>query len=94
MIAVLTGIGAKFRLPGEITSYDMIKNGIPLPKVIEDIKTEIRKPLNEERFFDTDTAKAQAIALNWCLEIIKDQGYVAVLNFLDIINKHIGGSAE
>ena len=39
-------------------------------KAVEDIKTEIEKPLREERFFDTDTAKAQAIALKWCLEII------------------------
>lgn len=38
--------------------------------VVEDIKAEIQKPLNEERFFDTDNAKAQAIALRWCLDII------------------------
>ena len=41
-----------------------------LLKAIEDIKAEIRKPLIQERFFDTENAKAQAIALSWCLEII------------------------
>lgn len=46
--------------------------------VIEDIKAEILKPLIQERFFDTENAKAQAIALNWCLEII---------------DKHTGGEA-
>ena len=56
-----------------------IADGIPLDKVIEDIKTEIRKPLDEERFFDTENAKAQAIALNWCLEII---------------DKHINGTCD
>ena len=42
-----------------------------IPKsVIEGIKAEIEKPLKEERFFDTENAKAQAIALRWCMEII------------------------
>ena len=39
-------------------------------EVLREIRAEIQKPLNEERFFDTDNAKSQAIALNWCLEII------------------------
>ena len=39
-------------------------------EVLEDIKAEIQKPLEQERFFDTENAKAQAIALRWCLEII------------------------
>lgn len=38
--------------------------------VIEDIKAEIRKPLDESRVIDSDTARAQAIALSWCLEVI------------------------
>lgn len=38
--------------------------------VLQEIRQEIEKPLHDERFFDTADAKAQAIALNWCLEII------------------------
>lgn len=38
--------------------------------VLDKISAEIEKPLREEIFFDTDNAKAQAIALNWCIEII------------------------
>lgn len=37
-------------------------------KKIEDIKAEIKNPLEIERVFDT--TKAQAKALKWCLEII------------------------
>lgn len=37
---------------------------------LDKIRAEIEKPLREEKFFDTDNAKAQAIALNWCIEII------------------------
>lgn len=43
------------------------KNYVPM-SVIEDIKAEIKKPLEIERVFDT--TKAQAKALKWCLEII------------------------
>lgn len=39
-------------------------------KVIDDIKAEIEEPLNENRTIDTDDARAQAIALMWCLQTI------------------------
>lgn len=41
-----------------------------LVEVFDKMRTEIEKPLRDERCFDTADAKAQAIALNWCLEII------------------------
>ena len=41
-----------------------------IKEVLDKIRAEIEKPLREEMFFDTDNAKAQAIALNWCIEII------------------------
>ena len=37
---------------------------------IERIKAEIQKPIRETRIVDTETQKAQIIALAWCLEII------------------------
>ena len=46
--------------------YGYIYRGIPLDK----IRAEIEKPLLVERYADTESAKAQAIALSWCLEII------------------------
>ena len=58
---------------------EAILNGTALSKVIEDIRAEIQKPLEQERFFDTENAKAQTIALRWCLEII---------------DKHIKGEQE
>ena len=39
-------------------------------KVLDKIRAEIEKPLHDERCFDTADAKAQYIALNWCIEII------------------------
>ena len=39
-------------------------------KVLNKIRAEIEKPLHDERCFDTADAKAQYIALNWCIEII------------------------
>lgn len=39
-------------------------------KVIEDIKAEIEEPLHENRTINTDDARAQAIALMWCLQTI------------------------
>ena len=39
-------------------------------KVLDKIRAEIEKPLHDERCFDTANAKAQYIALNWCIEII------------------------
>lgn len=38
--------------------------------VLDKIRAEIEKPLLVERYADTESAKAQAIALSWCLEII------------------------
>lgn len=38
--------------------------------VLDKIRAEIEKPLHDERCFDTADAKAQYIALNWCIEII------------------------
>lgn len=39
-------------------------------EVLDKIRAEIKRPLEIERYADTDSAKAQAIALNWCIEII------------------------
>ena len=39
-------------------------------EVLDKIRAEIEKPLHDERCFDTADAKAQYIALNWCVEII------------------------
>jgi len=49
---------------GELPSF------CPIKCDIEDIKAEIRKVIDQERDFTSDNAKAQAIALNWCLDII------------------------
>ena len=38
--------------------------------VLEQIKTEIQKVMDRERDLSTDNAKAQYIALGWCLELI------------------------
>ena len=38
--------------------------------ILDKIRAEIEKPLRDERCFDTADAKAQYIALNWCIEII------------------------
>lgn len=43
---------------------DAIRNGIPL----DDVKAEIETALAKEG--NTDTAKAQAIALSWVLELL------------------------
>ena len=37
---------------------------------LEKIKAEIQKPMRKIRILDTETQKAQMIALAWCLEII------------------------
>ena len=42
----------------------------PKTDVLDKIRAEIEKPLHDERCFDTADAKAQYIALNWCIEII------------------------
>ena len=54
---------------------DEIKNGTPIPDNatvcdIEPIRAKIQKVLDAERDFTSENAKAQAIALSWCLEII------------------------
>lgn len=41
-----------------------------LHKALNDIRAEIERPLRIERYADTESAKAQAIALSWCLEVI------------------------
>ena len=43
-----------------------------LPTVcnIDAIRAEIQKPMRKTRIFDTETQKAQMLALAWCLEII------------------------
>ena len=38
--------------------------------VLNKIRAEIKRPLEIEKYADTDSAKAQAIALNWCIVII------------------------
>ena len=42
-----------------VNGVDTMPSVTPTDSVIEDIKAEIRKPLDEERFFDTENAKAQ-----------------------------------
>lgn len=42
----------------------------PTVDVLEQIRAEIQKVLDAERDFTSENAKAQAIALSWCLEII------------------------
>lgn len=37
---------------------------------IDAIRAEIEKPMRKTRVFDTETQKAQMLALAWCLEII------------------------
>lgn len=39
-------------------------------RVLEQIRDEIQKVINAERDFTSENARAQAIALNWCLDII------------------------
>ena len=39
-------------------------------KTLEKIRAEIQKVLDKERDFTSKEAKAQAIALNWCIDII------------------------
>ena len=41
-----------------------------LLRTVEDIKTEIQKALDDDKTYDTENAKVQAIALMWCLEVI------------------------
>lgn len=37
---------------------------------LEQIRAEIQKPMRKTKIFDTETQKAQMLALAWCLEII------------------------
>ena len=39
-------------------------------KVIEDIKAEIRQPLEDDNYLHSANARAQASALMWCLQVI------------------------
>lgn len=43
---------------------------MPTVDVLDKIRGEIQKVINAERDFTSENAKAQVIALNWCLEII------------------------
>ena len=55
----------------KICSYaSAVLDAVPLNEVLDKIRAEIEKPLHDERCFDTADAKAQYIALNWCIEII------------------------
>lgn len=54
----------------EIDMYSVIKQKYIERDVLDKIRAEIEKPLRDERCFDTADAKAQYIALNWCIEII------------------------
>lgn len=51
-------------------SLDMAIKALKQYGVLQEIRTEIEKPLREERYFDTADAKAQYIALNWVCELI------------------------
>ncbi len=53
----------------EIKEFCKKIGAVPL-SVIEDIKAEIGEPLRINKGLNTESAKAQAIALSWCLEII------------------------
>ena len=52
--------------------YDFVNILDDMPTVcdIEQIRAEIQKVMSTERDLSTDNAKAQYIALGWCLEII------------------------
>jgi superfamily I DNA and/or RNA helicase len=50
--------------------YDRLCKALDNENVLDKIRAEIEKPLHDERCFDTADAKAQYIALNWCVEII------------------------
>ncbi len=50
--------------------HGLCKNHRYVEDVLGKIRAEIEKPMHDERCFDTADAKAQYIALNWCIEII------------------------
>lgn len=60
------------RYKGIITDKDCdrLRKALDNEDVLDKIRAEIKRPLEIERYADTDSAKAQAIALNWCIEII------------------------
>lgn len=60
------------RYKGIITDKDCnrLRKALDNEDVLDKIRAEIEKPLHDERCFDTADAKAQYIALNWCIEII------------------------
>ena len=49
---------------------EVLRHHKEINEVLDKIRAEIEKPLHDERCFDTADAKAQYIALNWCIEII------------------------
>ena len=60
------------RYKGIITDKDCDRlcKALDNEDVLDKIRAEIKRALNAERDFTTESAKAQAIALSWCLEII------------------------
>lgn len=54
-----------------------IANGKPLSEVVGEIKGEIHKILDMTKVVETDSQRAQIIALSWVLELL---------------DKHIGGN--
>ncbi len=53
-----------------IIDDDGVMHKVVPMSVLEDIKAEIEKPLRINKGLKTENAKAQAIALSWCLEVI------------------------
>ena len=60
------------RYKGIITDKDCDRlcKALDNENVLDKIRAEIERVLNTERDFTTESAKAQAIALGWCIEII------------------------
>ena len=58
------------REPLKVELFKQFIDAEPTVDVLDKIRDEIEKPLLVERYADTESAKAQAIALSWCLEII------------------------
>ena len=55
----------------ENTKWELKKNPELIERaVLDEIRAEIQKVINAERDFTSERAQTQAIALNWCLDII------------------------
>ena len=56
---------------GENTKWELKKNPIVIERaVLDKIRAKIEEPLKINEGMHTESAKAQAIALSWCIEII------------------------